>query len=93
MLPDSACVSFSEYDRVLGQDTYDVCDEQARVAYGALESYDVTRTMLVLNFTEDGARLPGVPRQAVLELALSDSDVEVLRSGLREVIDSSVNDS
>ena len=79
--------SYTNQDRRLGQDTYCVCDEQQRIAYGAVESYHVTNTALVLNLTENGSDSLDLPRQMILELKLNDHDVDVLRNGLSRIID------
>jgi hypothetical protein len=76
----------TDEDHRLGMDTYAISNEHGASAYAPLASYEVTPRKLVLNFTKDAASVLGVPQQVTLELALTDHDVEILISGLREVI-------
>lgn len=73
-------------DRRLGLDTYAISNEQGLSAYGALNSYHLDHAVLVLDFTEEATALLGVPRTVTLQLALNDQDIEILSSGLREVV-------
>lgn len=73
-------------DQRLGLDTYATSNEQGLSVYGALDSYHLDQATLVLNFTAEAAAVFGVPRTVTLELALNEHDVQVLSSGLREVV-------
>lgn len=76
----------TDEDRRLEIDTYAISNEHGVSSYAPLSSYEVRGGTLVLNFTEKGARILGVPQHATLELDLASHDIEVLTSSLREVI-------
>jgi Immunity protein 10 len=78
--------NYTNEDRRLGMDTYAISNEHGVSAYAPLTSYEVTPRKLMLNFTKDAAKVLGVPQQVTLELTLTDHDMEILISGLREVI-------
>jgi hypothetical protein len=77
----------TDQDRRLGMDTYTVSTEQGMSACAPLETYELTSEKILLNFTEEGADLLGVPQRVMLELALSNHEFETLSSGLREIIE------
>jgi hypothetical protein len=53
-------------DRRLGMDTYAISTEQGLSDYAPLASYELSDRELVMDFTEEGARLLGVPQNVIL---------------------------
>lgn len=91
--PSTRCLLFertltapSDDERRLGLDSYAVSDEYGRTAYKALDFWELSARRLRLHFTAAGSASLGLPEEVDLELALSDEEVEQLRSGLRDVI-------